>query len=146
MEHWAKISSYQTFLLIHKIKNNAASVYFKGTTKLCFTHYMCVVIILFNTGLYKSAISTYSFAKLLFLCLLWFSILYFEFLCHLNKTYDINISHCLKVQSCKLYNNKNMIALTQITNTEIFAFKNVQIFKLLSHKTLFINRKDYRNC
>ena len=28
----------------------------------------------------------------------------------------------LKIQSCKLYNNKYMFALTQITNTEIFAF------------------------
>ena len=34
--------------------------------KLCFMHYFCVVIILFNTGLYKSAISTYSFEKLSF--------------------------------------------------------------------------------
>ena len=35
-----------------------------------FTHYICVVITLINTGLYKSAISTYSFAKLFFLCFL----------------------------------------------------------------------------
>ena len=28
----------------------------------------------------------------------------------------------LKVQSCKLHNNKYMISSTQITNTEIFAF------------------------
>ena len=28
----------------------------------------------------------------------------------------------LKVQSCKLYNNKYMIASTQATKTEIFAF------------------------
>ena len=28
----------------------------------------------------------------------------------------------VKVQSCKLLNNKYRIALTQITNTEIFAF------------------------
>ena len=28
----------------------------------------------------------------------------------------------LKVQSCKLYNNKYMIASTQIPNTESFAF------------------------
>ena len=27
-------------------------------------HYLCVVIILFNTGLYKSAISTYPLEKL----------------------------------------------------------------------------------
>ena len=29
----------------------------KGATKLYFTHYSCVVIILFNTGSYKSAFS-----------------------------------------------------------------------------------------
>ena len=52
----------------------------------------------------------------------------------------------LKVQSCTLYNNKYMIALTQITNTEIFALIAVLIFKLLSRNVLFINRKDNRNC
>ena len=35
---------------------------------------------------------------------------------------------------------------TQITNTEIFAFKAVLFFKLLSCKVLFIIRKDNRNC
>ena len=39
-----------------------------------------------------------------------------------------------------------MIASTQITNTEIFAFITVLVFKLLSRKVLFINRKDNRNC
>ena len=39
-----------------------------------------------------------------------------------------------------------MSASTQITNTEIFAFKAVLVFKLLSHKFLFTNRKDNRNC
>ena len=53
----------------------------------------------------------------------------------------------LKVQSCKLYNNKDLIASPQINNTEVFGFKDVQVivfivFKLLSHKVLFINRKD----
>ena len=38
-----------------------------------------------------------------------------------------------------------MIALTQITNTEIFALIAVLVFKLLSGKVLFINRKDNRN-
>ena len=34
-----------------------------------------------------------------------------------------SFSSNLKVQSCKLYNKKyNMIALTQITNSEFFAF------------------------
>ena len=49
-------------------------------------------------------------------------------------------------QSCKLYNNKYMIASTQIRNTEIFAFIAVLAFKLLTRKVLFINRKHKRNC
>ena len=39
-----------------------------------------------------------------------------------------------------------MIASTQITNSEIFAFIAVPVFKILSRKTLFINKKDKRNC
>ena len=38
-----------------------------------------------------------------------------------------------------------MIASTQIKNTKIFAFIAVLVFKLLSCKALFINRKDDRN-
>ena len=40
----------------------------------------------------------------------------------------------LKVHSSKLCNNKYMIALTQVTNTEIFAFIAVLVFKLLRAK------------
>ena len=36
---------------------------FKGAMKLYFMYYSRVVIILFSTGLYKSAFSTYSFGK-----------------------------------------------------------------------------------
>ena len=39
-----------------------------------------------------------------------------------------------------------MIALTETRNTEIFAFTHVPIFKLLSGKVLFINRKGNKNC
>ena len=35
---------------------------------------------------------------------------------------------------------------TQITNAEIFALIAVLVFKLLSRKVLFINRKDNGNC
>ena len=38
-----------------------------------------------------------------------------------------------------------MIASTQITDTETFSLIAVLVFKLLSHKVLFINRKG-RNC
>ena len=61
----------------------------------------------------------------------------------------INVAHKkseLKAQSWKLYNNKYVIASIQITNTEIFTFIAVLVFKLLSRKILFIKRKDNRNC
>ena len=38
----------------------------------------------------------------------------------------------LEVQSCKVYNNKYMIALTQITNTKIFAFVAVHHCKIIN--------------
>ena len=67
------------------------------------------------------------------------------------KVYICNISILtkvlhLKVQSWKLYNLKYMITSTQITNTEIFVFIAVLVFKLLNRKVLCINREDNRNC
>ena len=64
----------------------------------------------------------------------------------LNLKIDFPISNkqVSKVQSCKLYFNKYMIASTQITKAEIFALIAVLVSKLLSHKVLFINRKDNR--
>ena len=50
----------------------------------------------------------------------------------------------LEVPWRELY-NENIIALTQITNTEIFAFITRPVFKILIPKVLFINRKDKRN-
>ena len=38
-----------------------------------------------------------------------------------------------------------MITSTEITNTETAAFIAVLVFKLLSRKDLFTNRKDNRN-
>ena len=52
----------------------------------------------------------------------------------------------LKVQSCKLYNSKYVNASTQITNTEIFAFIGVLVFKSLRRTVFFINKKDSRKC
>ena len=52
----------------------------------------------------------------------------------------------LKGKSCKFYNNRYMIASTQITNIEIFAFMAILLFVLLSRKFLFMNIKDNRNC
>ena len=37
-----------------------------------------------------------------------------------------------------------MIASTQITNSETFAFMAVQVFEFLKGKVLFTNRKDNR--
>ena len=48
----------------------------------------------------------------------------------------------LKVEPCKLYNSKYIIASIEITNTEIFALIALLVFKLLSRKVLFINKKD----
>ena len=39
-----------------------------------------------------------------------------------------------------------MIASTQITNAEIFAFIAVLVLKLLSRKVLFVNRENNGNC
>ena len=55
-------------------------------------------------------------------------------------SYDDN-EIILKVHSCKY-----MITSAQISNTEIFGFIAVLVFKLLNLKVLFINRKDNRNC
>ena len=64
----------------------------------------------------------------------------------ITTQYSIKLLGNLQVQSCKLYNNKYLIASTQITNTEIFTFIAVLVFKLLSCKVLFISRKDNRKC
>ena len=63
-----------------------------------------------------------------------------------RNQYIFRNQYILKVRSCKLCNNKYMIASTQITTTEIFAFIAVVVFNLLTGKVLFINRKDNRNC
>ena len=53
--------------------------------------------------------------------------------------------HHLMVYSSKFYNNRYMIFLTQIANTEIFAFIAPPVFSLLRRKVLFVNKKDNRN-
>ena len=58
----------------------------------------------------------------------------------------LTLKTSLKTQSRKLYNNKYMIASTQITKTEIFAFTAVPVFKLLSCRVLFIKIKDNKIC
>ena len=46
-----------------------------------------------------------------------------------NASLTVDTKKNLKIQSCNLYDNKYMIASTQITNTEIFAFIAVLVFK-----------------
>ena len=46
-----------------KVSLEISTCSFKGATKLHFMHYLRVVIILLNTGLYKSAFSAYFFCK-----------------------------------------------------------------------------------
>ena len=49
----------------------------------------------------------------------------------------------LKAQSCRLC-NKYMIASTQITSAEVFAFIAVLVFKLSSRKLFFVNKRQYK--
>ena len=48
--------------------------------------------------------------------------------------------------SMEIYNNKHMVTSTQRKSTKIFAFIAALVFKLLTLKVLFINRKENRNC
>ena len=69
---------------------------FKGATKLYFTNYACVVIIMFNTSLYKSVFSadafgklTFCFSTLLALCRIEFNVTFINFI-----TFALH-NHCL---------------------------------------------------
>ena len=71
----------------------------KGATKLLHVaHYSCVVIILFNTGLYKSAFSTDSFGKLVFCFSAPFCVMSIR--CNLHKLYNICIITVYIVGGC----------------------------------------------
>ena len=66
---FAKIEDWVKYPIIHKHANHIICkdiffCYIKRAAKLYFTHYSYVVIILFSTGLQKSALSTNSFGKL----------------------------------------------------------------------------------
>ena len=43
-------------------------------------------------------------------------------------------------------NKKYAITLKQLTNTEVYAFMVVLVFKSQNRKVLFINRKESKNC
>ena len=63
-----------------------------------------------------------------------------------TDTYSLTPCEYLKLQSCKLYFNKYVIASSQITNARIVALIVVLVPNLLSRKVLFMSRKDNRNC
>ena len=63
--------------------------------------------------------------------------------CCFNILTQVLTDFRLKVQSCKLNNNKYMITSTQITNTESFTFTAVLVFKLLRLNFLFINKNSH---
>ena len=66
---------------------------------------------------------------------------------HILKREDQVKNACdLKIQSCRLYNDKYMIGSTQITNAEICAFVVSLVFNLLIRKVLLIKRKGNKNC
>ena len=79
IEEWKlKNEALNVFLRIFKIFRAAffkffsvilfqQQIDFKGALNMYFTHYLCAVIILLNTGLYKSAFSTCSLWKPTFL-------------------------------------------------------------------------------
>ena len=46
-----------------KCHEKGLGIHFKGATKSYFTHYLCVVIILYNTGFFKFVLSTYYFKR-----------------------------------------------------------------------------------
>ena len=65
-------------------------------------------------------------------------------LCHPSRQTGV-LKLTKKVRLCRLYNNKIMIVLTEITNTETFAFIADLVFNFLGCKVLFTHRKDNRN-
>ena len=54
------------FIVLSKLRIAYGLGFVKGATKLYFTHYSCVIIILFNTDLCRSTFSVISFRKLVF--------------------------------------------------------------------------------
>ena len=54
------------FIALSKLRIAYGLGFVKGATKLYFTHYSCVIIILFNTDLCRSTFSAISFRKLVF--------------------------------------------------------------------------------
>ena len=69
------------------IYRNHCRLIIKRATKLYFTHYSCVLIILFNKDLDKSAFLTFTYKKLVFHLSVFFDCSVIQF--HLHKLYNI---------------------------------------------------------
>ena len=104
-------------LMLSKLDRNIVweSSDVKGATKLYAMRLSRVVIILFNTGLSRSAFSTYSFRKLVLIVFLWFLcfllVLCFEFnaticmiIIYVSSTCSVIFSHLTVFK-----NNQNLI-------------------------------------
>ena len=72
------------FQKVYSANSITEELLLKGAKELYFTYYSCVVIILLNTGLYKSAFSTNSFRKLIFLSFCAFCLCFLLALCRLR--------------------------------------------------------------
>ena len=81
--HSLTINSRFLYELKHKVH------LFNRTTKLYFTNYSCVVIILLHKGLYKFVFSTDPFGKLVFCLSTFFTLCRIQ--CNLHKLYNICI-------------------------------------------------------
>ena len=60
-----------------------------------------------------------------------------------NSHYRIILKGTVMQTIC---NKKYAIALKQLTNTEVYAFMSVLVFKLQSREVLLINKKESKNC
>ena len=75
--------------------------FIKGAMKLYSSHFSCLVIVLFNTGLWKSLFSTDSFGKLVF----YLSELFFVF-CLFCVEYDGRSINLLALHNGSLHSNR----------------------------------------
>ena len=109
--------------------------FLKGATKSNFTHYSCVVIVLFNTSLYRSAFSTVSFGKLFFKSFCVFCVFCFE-----STVLNQDIKICV-IMLCKLALQFCYVFCFVLTLYKNPPFINTKLFiKILSCKNMLSER------
>ena len=110
----------------------------KRATKSYFTHYSCVVIVLINTALCRSAFPTISFRKLVYrpsvLRFLWIKTLKFALSCNVQFWYVILFSlyiktHLLSINKQAIY--ESFTVLCKNTLSEMFWVFHFFFFKRL---------------